>query len=155
MKKKYLAIYEDLIQKIREHTLAASTLLPSVNELAGEYATSRETIRKALDLLSQEGYIQKIHGKGSVVLDLSNFSFPVSGIVSYKGLADRLKLDSKTHVKGMNVLEAGSDVHKILKATDKSQIWKVDRVREISGKKSFWTKTIFCLSLSPSAPGDL
>ncbi|QHS23265.1 trehalose operon repressor [Virgibacillus sp. MSP4-1] len=155
MKKKYLAIYEDLVEKIREHTLPASTLLPSENELAGEYATSRETIRKALDLLSQEGYIQKIHGKGSVVLDLNKFSFPVSGIVSYKELADRLKLDSKTHVKGMNVLEAGSDVHKILKATDESQIWKVDRVREISGEKIILDKDYFLSEFVPLLPREI
>ncbi|SES70810.1 GntR family transcriptional regulator, trehalose operon transcriptional repressor [Salinibacillus kushneri] len=149
MKKKYLSIYEDLAQKIREHTLPASTLLPSENELAEAYDTSRETIRKSLNLLSQGGYIQKIQGKGSVVLDLNKFSFPVSGIVSYKELTEKLRLNSKTVVKEMNVMEAGSDIHKILKATENSQIWKVVRVREISDEKIILDKDYFLSEYVP------
>src|SRR5699024_12077291 len=80
MQRKYLTIYDDLVDKIKANVWPVSTMLPSENKLTEEYQTSRETIRKALDLLSQNGYIQKIRGKGSVVIDMNRFSFPVSGI---------------------------------------------------------------------------
>ena len=63
----YKKIYEDLLKEIESGKYAPNTLLPSENELMNYYGISRQTVRKALNLLSQEGYIQKIHGKGSVV----------------------------------------------------------------------------------------
>ena len=98
MQKKYLAIYDDLVNKIQANTWPVSTLLPSENELSIQYDTSRETIRKALNLLSHNGYIQKVRGKGSVVIDIHKFSFPVSGIESYAELAEKLQLESSTAV---------------------------------------------------------
>ncbi|KMY59097.1 trehalose operon transcriptional repressor, partial [Geobacillus stearothermophilus] len=65
---KYLAIYHDLVSRIRRGEWRAYDKLPSENELAVRYGTSRETIRKALNLLSEHGYIQKMKGKGSIVL---------------------------------------------------------------------------------------
>lgn len=76
---KYLSIYEELVEKIQSGQLKPSTKLPSENELVKEYATSRETVRKALTMLSQNGYIQKIRGKGSYVLDVSKYDFRFPG----------------------------------------------------------------------------
>ena len=55
-------------------------MLPSENDLAREYGVSRETIRKALLLLLENGYIHKIQGKGSIVLDVQRYRMPVTGI---------------------------------------------------------------------------
>ena len=52
----------DIVEKIEAGELAFNSLLPSEHELKDHYNTSRETIRKALNLLSQNGYIQKIFG---------------------------------------------------------------------------------------------
>ena len=98
MQKKYLTIYQDLVLKIQENYWPKQTMLPSENELTEMYATSRETIRKALNLLAQDGYIQKIRGKGSIVIDINKFDFPVTGIVSFKELADKLNVTTQTTV---------------------------------------------------------
>ncbi len=60
---KYLSIYEELVEKIQSGQLKPSTKLPSENELVKEYVTSRETVRKALTMLSQNGYIKKLGEK--------------------------------------------------------------------------------------------
>ena len=66
-----------------KHTLSArngeglKTKLNSEFDLQNKYQASRDTIRKAL-LLSQNGYIQKSQGKGSIVLDINRFNFPVN-----------------------------------------------------------------------------
>ncbi|EPS54521.1 trehalose operon repressor, partial [Clostridium botulinum Af84] len=57
------------------------------NEMMKEYNVSRDTIRKALNLLESNGYIQKVKGKGSFVLDINKFDFPVSGLTSFKELS--------------------------------------------------------------------
>ncbi|MDO6450603.1 trehalose operon repressor [Oceanobacillus profundus] len=143
MQKKYLAIYDDLVNKIQANTWPVSTLLPSENELSIQYDTSRETIRKALNLLSHNGYIQKVRGKGSVVIDIHKFSFPVSGIESYAELAEKLQLESSTAVHQLGYLDANHEITKMLAMTQGERIWNVVRVREISGEKIILDKDYF------------
>jgi GntR family transcriptional regulator len=42
-------------------------MLPSANELAAQYQTTRVTIQKGLSILHAEGYISSVHGKGCFV----------------------------------------------------------------------------------------
>ncbi|WP_100012801.1 trehalose operon repressor [Lentibacillus sediminis] len=143
MQKKYLTIYEKLAKEIEAKVWAAGYKLPSENELSTTYDTSRETIRKALNLLSQNGYIQKIRGKGSIVIDVDKFSFPVSGIVSFKELSQNLGLDSKTIVDSLGFIERDDSVHNALGTKPADAVWGVTRVREISGEKIILDKDYF------------
>jgi GntR family transcriptional regulator, trehalose operon transcriptional repressor len=56
---KFNEIFLDLEQKILAKEYPPHSLLPSENQLIKIYGVSRETIRKALNLLTTEGYIQK------------------------------------------------------------------------------------------------
>ncbi|GEN95872.1 trehalose operon repressor [Pediococcus ethanolidurans] len=98
MRNKYSAIYHDLADKIIHHIYPVGSYLPSETQLAQLYGTSRETIRKALSALLTNGFIQKIRGKGSVVLNLQRFNFPVSGITSFKELNQSQHMNSSTKV---------------------------------------------------------
>ena len=81
---KFFKIYLELREKIEHRQYRSNSLLPSENELAREYNVSRETIRKALLLLLENGYIHKIQGKGSIVLDVHRYRLPVTGLLSFK-----------------------------------------------------------------------
>lgn len=140
---KYLTIYHELVNRIETDYWPESTMLPSENELATKYDTSRETIRKSLDLLVQNGYIQKIRGKGSVVISKAKFNFPVSGIVSFKELASEMQEPVKTLVKELALMEPEESVQKDLEISAKEKVWKVVRVREISGEKIILDKDYF------------
>ena len=65
-------IYEQLVNQIKslilEESLRENEPLPSVRVLAKEIKASALTVKKAYDLLEQEGFIATIHGKGSFVL---------------------------------------------------------------------------------------
>lgn len=135
MQRKYLTIYDDLVRKIEANVWPISTMLPSENKLTVQYKTSRETIRKALDLLSQNGYIQKIQGKGSVVIDMNRFSFPVSGIESYTELAEKLQLNSKTNVHTITYMDTENEITKLLKSDTAHSVWHVVRSREVDGER--------------------
>ena len=56
---------EALKEQILSGTIKPGQKLPSENELTREYALSRHTVRKALALLENEGYITAQHGKGT------------------------------------------------------------------------------------------
>lgn len=98
MKNKQELIASDLAQKIRSKMYSVGEFLPSENQLTELYGTSRETVRNALSLLTQLGLIQKIKGKGSIVLNSDRFSLPISGIVSFQELNEQLGLHASTKV---------------------------------------------------------
>lgn len=92
------AIAQDLVDKIKHQQYQAGDYLPSEHQLMELYGASRETIRKALDSLTELGLIQKIRGKGSIVLNLDRYTFPISGISSFAELNDQLGLKAETKV---------------------------------------------------------
>ena len=63
----YIRIAKKLRKKILSGKLMPDDLLPSENELALTYKTSRVTVRKALDILEHEGLVKARQGKGYYV----------------------------------------------------------------------------------------
>lgn len=66
---KYHIVVDDLKSKIMSGTLVSGDLVPSENQLSKEYNISRVTVRKALAVLVNEGYIFTVQGKGNFVSD--------------------------------------------------------------------------------------
>lgn len=91
-------IAQDIASKIKHNQFKSGDFLPSENNLTTLYGSSRETVRKALEQLTTLGLIQKIKGKGSVVLDLDKFSFPISGLTSFSELNKSLGMKAQTKI---------------------------------------------------------
>lgn len=85
---KYIEIARELSERITSRKYPADSYLPSENELCQEFDASRDTIRKALNLLAERKRIIKEKGKGSRVLPVDLVTFPTSGLTSFKELAD-------------------------------------------------------------------
>ncbi len=66
-------IYEQIVRQIRgqiiEGSLKENELLPSVRALSRDLKISALTVKKAYDLLDEEGLIVTVHGKGSFVAE--------------------------------------------------------------------------------------
>ena len=95
---KFEFISADIQNKIHQGIYPVGRLLPSENDLAKTYDVSRETIRKAQKRLEDTGFIQKKQGKGAIVLDFARFSFPISGLTSYKELQESQHFQTATQV---------------------------------------------------------
>ncbi|MFZ4453464.1 trehalose operon repressor [Salibacterium aidingense] len=150
MKKIYLSIYEDIAYKIEGGDYQTGDILPSEHELLSIYHTSRETIRKALNLLSEHGYIQKIQGKGSVVLDINKVSFPISGLVSFKELAGKMAGPVATAVQTFRDITPGRGIRTKLKLSGETPVWEIKRVRRIEGENIILDKDYI---IKETAPG--
>src|SRR5699024_7349737 len=134
-KNKYYEIYLQLKQKIMEEKYEESELLPSENALAKEYSVSRETIRKALDYLSQDGLIQKKQGKGSIVLNPRLFNFPISGLTSFKELSDSQQMKAQTILLSNRFIKVDEQLNKKVNWPLGSEVIAIERVRKIDEQR--------------------
>ncbi|MDQ0208333.1 GntR family trehalose operon transcriptional repressor [Alkalicoccobacillus murimartini] len=135
MKSKFQLVYEELANQIQKGEWRPEELLPSELELVKTYQASRETIRKALKLLSERGYIQKIQGKGSVVLDRSKIDFPFSGVSSFKELSERMNMKVETDVVAFDEVIPDLDLQDKLQLTSEQHALRIKRVRKVDGER--------------------
>jgi GntR family transcriptional regulator len=71
----YLKISGALRRSIISGEYRPEGMLPSENELAARYGTSRVTVRKSLSVLESEGLVRPWHGKGYFVLPPKHNTF--------------------------------------------------------------------------------
>lgn len=80
---KYYQLANILRDRILAGEFAAQQAIPSERQLEEQYNLSRPTIRQAIDLLERQGYLYRVHGKGTFVsppklqkgmLELTSFS---------------------------------------------------------------------------------
>lgn len=91
----YRKVYETLRKHIDEGMYKENDILPSENELCAIHKVTRPTVRKALDMLTNEGYIKKHQGLGSVVQNKPE----AIGILSISGTTSAIGHDNlKTQV---------------------------------------------------------
>lgn len=64
----YLSTFEKIKDAIRHDPDAVGKCLPIERDLGAQLGVSRITVRQALSLLEQQGYIQKIHSKPSRII---------------------------------------------------------------------------------------
>ncbi|MEY8350384.1 trehalose operon repressor [Bacillus cereus] len=134
MMSKYEQIYTEISNSIDSRTLQEGCKIPSETELMKQYEASRGTVRKAVDLLQERGYVQKIHGKGVFVLKRKNIEFNFGGIVSFQEENERLGRHCITNVVEMKEIEATKDIAKLLNVKAKAKIDHIKRVRNIDGE---------------------
>ena len=80
---KYYQLANIIRQQIENGTFPAYTAIPSERQIEEQYSLSRPTIRQAIDILERQGYLYRVHGKGTFVsppklqkgiLELTSFS---------------------------------------------------------------------------------
>ncbi len=64
---KYYQLANILRQQIENGDFQPYDVIPSERKLEQRYNLSRPTIRQAIDLLSRQGYLYRVHGKGTFV----------------------------------------------------------------------------------------
>lgn len=67
--KKYELIVEDIKTKILTQKYKVGEMIPSEAQLQSDYDVSRHTVRQALSILVNEGYVRKEQGSGTFVDD--------------------------------------------------------------------------------------
>lgn len=70
MAARYIQIKNSIQEDILSHRYQVGEKIPSERELAAQYGVTRVTLQKAMNILEQEGFIERIHGKGMFVANV-------------------------------------------------------------------------------------
>lgn len=68
---KYERAYRGILSRLKSGRYPVGSRIPTESALAGQFDISRVTIRRALDLLVRDGYVESKRGSGYTVLTLS------------------------------------------------------------------------------------
>ena len=131
---KYKEVYNDIKEKITNGTLKAREFLSSEAELARKYSYSKDTIRKALSMLELDGYIQKIKGKNSMVLENGRFKNSLSNLRTSKELNKIENIDITTNLVGLTIIKGIKKIMDIFEVSEDVSFYKISRNRVLDGE---------------------
>ena len=131
--KKYEEIYTDIKEKIISGEYTATEQLPFEKDLCNSYNTSKMTVKRALDLLVEEGLIIKRRGSGTFVKDLSKKEISritqtnqISGLTAF---FNNKKVKSK--ILTFEVIQADEVVQDKLNLKAGSFVYDIHRIRYV------------------------
>ena len=131
---KYKEVYNDIKEKRTNGTFKAREFLKSESDLAHKYSYSKDTIRKALSMLELDGYIQKIKGKNSMVLENGRFKNRLSNLRTSKELNKIENIDIHTNLIEMEVVSGIKEIMDVFEVSDDVSFYKVSRTRVLDGE---------------------
>ena len=156
-KAKFESIYKDLKQKIESGEYPYQDLLPSENTMVNIYSSSRNTIRRAVLELAEQGYVQSLHGKGVRVIyqPIDQADFTLGGIESFKESAERNHRKTSTKVIQFTEITADARVSANTGFAPGSELYYIQRVRYLEDKALILDINMFLKSLVPGLTKDI
>lgn len=130
---KYDVIYEKLRERIESGDYKYQELLPSEHMLVNEFSCSRNTVRRAILKLADEGFVQSLHGKGVRIIyqPYEQSEFMLSGIESLKEAAQRNQKNYTTRVICFAELTVDQKISQKTTFPVGTEIYYLQRVRYI------------------------
>ncbi|MFK2821607.1 GntR family transcriptional regulator [Arcobacter sp. YIC-80] len=124
----YIKLYEQILKSIETKEYSVSQKLPSENELAKIFDVNRHTVRQALSLLKDKGFIYTLKGKGNFI---SNIKVPysISDKSSYSSKILDLGYEPKTKLLSSNIIEPNEDIAKNLNLSKKLKVIELKLLR--------------------------
>lgn len=124
----YYQLYNILFQKIVNGIFPLGSCIPAESELMKQYHVSRATARKSVEMLTNEGMVEKKRGYGTIVISNKPKMSPTR-VVSY---TRKNHADYKSPIKKVidkSFIEAPKEIAQKLHLSDGSRIFKLTRVR--------------------------
>lgn len=126
---KYIYIQRNLIEKIESGEYQVDDFLPTEEELGTMYAVSRITVRKALELLCKDGYIERIKGSGTRVVEHKK-EIKSPYLKSFtKEMEEKNKL-SETVMISFNRVISNEHLAALLHIGKEDEVYYVERLRK-------------------------
>lgn len=129
-------LYDQLVDLLREkieNELQPGDLLPSERELSERYGLSRTTVRLALKELETLGLIDRRHGKGTFVSDISRQTTDLTGTYSFTEQMRSLGRVPDTKILELEACEATKYIAENLHVRLGDPVFQMRRLRLADG----------------------
>jgi GntR family transcriptional regulator len=128
----YKQLYQIVLKAIEDKTFRPGDRIPSEEELQKQFGISRVTVRNGLQLLVNDEFLVKIHGKGT---------FVAGGMFSERGFSGgsftetclRMNAKPSTHIIGRALRPAGQRIAEKLGIKAGEEIICIQRLRMVDG----------------------
>lgn len=97
---KYISVAEFLRELIQKEEIKVGEYLPSENDLCSRFSVTRTTVRRAMEQLMKEGFIEKQQGRGSRVRERRKSL----GLLTVKGFSEAVGSNVQTEMLQKPVL---------------------------------------------------
>ena len=149
---KYVTIYKEWKEKIESGQIAEGERLPTESSLMESYQVSRDTVRKSLNLLEQNGYIQRGRGRASLVMPKQRYTFPLSEIASFQEVNKLSNAHAETEVVNLDILQDSHKIKKIFQQSVNGEVYELIRVRRMKDEAVILEKDSIVRDLVPRLP---
>ena len=149
---KYVTIYKEWKEKIESGQIAEGERLPTESSLMESYQVSRDTVRKSLNLLEQNGYIQRGRGRASLVMPKQGYTFPLSEIASFQEVNKLSNAHAETEVVNLDILQDSHKIKKIFQQSVNGEVYELIRVRRMKDEAVILDKDYFVRDVVPRLP---
>lgn len=149
---KYVTIYKEWKEKIESGQIAEGERLPTESSLMESYQVSRDTVRKSLNLLEQNGYIQRGRGRVSLVMPKQRYTFPLSEIASFQEVNKLSNAHAETEVVNLDILQDSHKIKKIFQQSVNGEVYELIRVRRMKDEAVILDKDYFVRDVVPRLP---
>ena len=124
----YLQLVNILVEKIEKNMEEHEQIL-SEREICDIYDVIRTTVRQALDQLEKEGYIYKVHGKGTFVSP-KRLNQDLISFYSFTEEMKKLGKKPNSEVVGFEIIRAEEKISRMFKISDDELVYKITRIRK-------------------------
>jgi len=134
MSAKYKLVSDSIQRDIEAGKYALTGKLPTEDDLISYYKVSRNTIRKAVDLLVKRGIVMPIQGSGMFLRKV-----PTEGCVNlenFHGLTAGFNNNRvEARVVEFKLIEADAELAEIMQCNLGTPLYYIERLRLVDGKK--------------------
>ena len=116
-------------QRITAGTYPPNEIIPSEAELEDEFKVSRITIRKALEELFNEGYIERQRGKGTKVIEKRFIEEEIHIDKSFTEEMMQQGIVPGTKSLVFGIIQANKKISKVLKIQENDSVYEIIRTR--------------------------
>ena len=137
----YLDIKKDLLDKILSGVYQQGSIIPNEYELAEIYNVSRPTIRKAVQILVDEGYLEKRKKRGTIVCDPTIRQEFAQVIQTFNKEVKEKGLTPSTKVLTFKQEKAEEEVRQKLNLKETEKVYKLVRLRYVDDQPNVLVTT--------------
>ncbi len=133
-----IALWRQIADRIRASISSgdfdATGILPAETALAEQFGVNRHTVRSALTALAQEGIVNAVQGRGTMIARRQRLNFPISKRTRFTaGIGDQAR-DVQGLLLSAGVEPASGEIALRLDVKKDAQILRIEAVRKADGQ---------------------